>query len=208
MQRDDFTKGLTIVALTGSIGMGKSTTADMFRHAGIPVFDSDAVIHRLQAKDGEAIPLIEAAFPGVVEGGILDRAALGELVFGKPDLLKKLEDIMYPLLHERRRNFFAQALRNGQPVVLVDVPLLFETGGDKAVDKIVVVDAPAAIQRQRVLARSGMTAEKFDHILSRQMPNSEKTARADYVIDTGDGIDSAKKQVEAILSDIQEAIHA
>lgn len=199
MDREDFTRALTIIGLTGSIGMGKSTTADMFRVHGVPVFDSDAMVHRLQAKGGTALPLIEREFPGAVVDGVLDRAALGKLVFGRPDLLKRLEDIMFPLLHERRRNFFSHALRTDHKLVVVDVPLLFETGGDKAVDVVVVVDAPADIQEERVLARAGMSEEKFNHILAKQMPNSDKVKRADFVVDTGSGIEKAEADVVAIL---------
>lgn len=204
MKRDDFTKDLKLIALTGSIGMGKSTTADMFRAQGVPVFDSDAMIHRLQAKDGEALPLIEKEFHGVVKNGELDRIALGEMVFGNTEKLKRLEAIMYPLLHERRRNFFVHAQRKGADVVLVDVPLLFETGGDQAVDYIVVVAASADIQRERVLARDGMTTAKFENILKKQMPNTEKTAKADFVVDTGRGLERAQQQVTEILKEIRE----
>lgn len=206
MQRNDFTSALIIVGLTGSIGMGKSTTANLFRDAGIPVFDSDAMVHRLQARGGEALPLIEAEFHGVVKDGELDRQALGDVVFKSPDKLKRLEGIMFPLLHERRRNFFAHALRSGADMVIVDVPLLFETGGDQAVDFVVVVDAPAEVQRARVLDRDGMTPEKFENILEKQMPNRDKVTRADYIIDTNNGIEAAATQVANVIAAIRDQV--
>ncbi|WND03662.1 dephospho-CoA kinase [Temperatibacter marinus] len=206
MQRTDFTKELTIIGLTGSIGMGKTTTANMFQSAGVPVFDSDAMVHRMQAPGGEALPHIEAEFHGVVQKGVLDRLALGELVFKEQKKLERLQNIIYPLLHERRRNFFAHALRKGKDIVLVDVPLLFETGGDQAVDLVIVVDAPLDVQRERVLSRIGMTEEKFQNILSKQLPNQEKVHRADFVIDTSHGKEAAQQQVEHILATIRQGL--
>lgn len=194
---------MIIVGLTGSIGMGKSATATMFRELGIPVFDADAEVHALQAKDGRAIPLIEEVFPGVINDGELDRQALGAIVFSDADAKKKLEAIMHPLVGEARVDFFAKAEAAGAPFVVLDIPLLFETGGNNACDKIVVVSAPAEIQRERVLARDGMTEEKFEQILAKQTPDADKRAGADYVIDTAQGFDHARAQVKAIVEKLK-----
>jgi dephospho-CoA kinase len=186
-----------ILGLTGSIGMGKSATANMFAEEGVPVHDADAAVHRLY--EGEATPLIEAAFPGTTSGGKVDRAKLGQRVLGDKDAIARLEAIVHPLVTQSRERFVADAERNGAKVVLLDVPLLFETGGDKRVDAIVVVSAPAEVQRARVLERPGMTDDKLAVILSKQTPDAEKRARADFVVDTSKGFDAARAQVREIL---------
>ncbi|HEY2049213.1 MAG TPA: dephospho-CoA kinase [Caulobacteraceae bacterium] len=191
------------VGLTGSIGMGKSTTAEMFAAQGAPVYDADAEVRRLYAAGGAAAPLVEAAFPGVTVNGAIDRNLLGARVLGKPDLLERLNRIVWPLMGARRAAFFEEARANGAPIVLLDIPLLFETGGEKNVDATVVVSAPAEMQRERVLARPGMTADKFEAILAAQMPDAEKRARADYVVDTSRGLEAARQQVTAILADLR-----
>jgi dephospho-CoA kinase len=186
-----------ILGLTGSIGMGKSATANMFGEEGVPVHDADAAVHRLY--EGEATPLIEAAFPGTTSGGKVDRAKLGQRVLGDKDAIARLEAIVHPLVTQSRERFVADAERNGAKVVLLDVPLLFETGSDKRVDAIVVVSAPAEMQRARVLERPGMTDDKLAVILSKQTPDAEKRARADFVVDTSKGFDAARAQVREIL---------
>jgi len=195
-----------IIGLTGSIGMGKSETAKMFARLGVPVFDADAVVRQLQAPGGRALGPIEEAFPGVVKDGVLDRDALGKIVFGNPDAKKKLEAIMHPMVAEERIDFFNKAEDEGCKLVVLDIPLLFETGGDKACHKVVVVSAPPEIQRERVLARPGMTAEKFDQILRSQLPDDDKRARADYVVESNFGLDHAFRQVEAIVKELGEAL--
>jgi dephospho-CoA kinase len=188
------------VGLTGSIGMGKSTTAEMFKAEGVPVYDADAEVHRLYAKGGAAVPLVEAAFPGVVKDGAVDRAALSARVLGDPAALKALEEIVHPLVGASRAGFFEEARRAGAKMVILDIPLLFETGGETRVDKVVVVSASADVQRQRVLQRPGMTQEKFAAILARQTPDEDKRARADFVIDTGKGLDAAREQVRQVIA--------
>ncbi|MDO8879126.1 MAG: dephospho-CoA kinase [Pseudolabrys sp.] len=186
-----------ILGLTGSIGMGKSATAKMFAEAGVPVHDADAVVHRLY--EGEATPLIEAAFPGTTSGGKVDRNTLGQRVLGDKDALARLEAIVHPLVTQARERFLAEAERSGASVALLDVPLLFETGGDRRCDAVVVVSAPAELQRARVFERPDMTDGKFDAILAKQMPDAEKRARADFVVDTSQGFDAARAQVHEIL---------
>ncbi|MBN8938221.1 MAG: dephospho-CoA kinase [Rhizobiales bacterium] len=188
---------MLVLGLTGSIGMGKSTTSAFFRAAGIPVHDADAVVHRLYG--GEAAPLIEAAFPGVVADGVVDRAKLGPAVLGKPEALARLEAIVHPLVQQAKQRFLERCRANGRSLVVLDIPLLLETGGEAQVDAVIVVSAPADIQRARVLARPGMTADKFDAILARQLPNAEKRRRAHVVVDTGLGFDAARRQVQAII---------
>lgn len=195
---------MKIVGLTGSIGMGKSETAKMFTRLGVPVFDADAEVHKLQVKDGPAIPAIDAAFPGVVEDGVLNRAKLGELVFADPAAKKRLEAIMHPMVADARVAFFDAAEKAGAKFVVLDVPLLFETGANKACDKVVVVSAPAAVQRERVLARPGMSAEKFENILARQVPDGDKRAGADYIIETDKGLEHAFMQVEQIVKELEQ----
>ena len=172
-----------IIGLTGSIGMGKSTVADMFERHGVPVFDADAEVRAMQGPDGELLPAIEAAFPGSTGPEGVNRDALGAVVFSDRDKLKQLEAIVHPAVAAKRMEFMIE--HGGAPMVVFDIPLLFEKGGHESVDTIVVVSAPADIQRERVLAREGMTPEKFAHILSLQTPDVEKRERADHVIDTG-----------------------
>ena len=187
------------VGLTGSIGMGKSTTAAMFAAEGVPVYDADAEVHALYARGGAAVEPLEAAFPGVVVDGAVDRVKLSHHVVGKPDELKRLEAIVHPLVGESRVGFFQKAVADGADIVILDIPLLFETGGEKRMDAVVVVSAPADLQRQRVLARPGMDEAKLDAILDRQMADAEKRARAHFVIDTGLGLDHARAQVRDVL---------
>jgi dephospho-CoA kinase len=190
------------IGLTGSIGMGKSTTAAMFAARGVPVFDADAEVHRAYAPGGAAVEPLEAAFPGVTGPDGVDRTELSRRVLGQPDELKRLETIVHPLMTQARADFIEAARTAGSKAVLFDIPLLFETGGDRAMDATVVVSAPADVQRARVLLRPGMTAEKLDAILARQMPDAEKRARATHVIDTGSGLDAAREQVDAVLASI------
>jgi dephospho-CoA kinase len=188
---------MIVLGLTGSLGMGKSTTAQLFADEGVPVFDADAAVHRLY--QGAAAPLIEQAFPGTTAGGRVDRARLAERVVGNAEALNKLESIVHPLVRAAQKEFLAAAARTGAAVAVLDIPLLFETGGEQRVDKVVVVSAPEAVQRERVLARPGMTEEKFAAMIRRQMPDSERRRRADFVVDTGHGIEPAREQVRAIL---------
>jgi dephospho-CoA kinase len=186
------------IALTGSIGMGKSTVAGMFERAGIPVFDADAVVRSLQGPGGALVERIGERFPGAVTGGILDRQRLADLALDDPEQLAALEKIVHPAVRDARQAFIDRY--RDAPALLFDIPLLFETGGEKAFDKIVVVSAPAEVQRARVLARAGMTEEKLDSILARQMPDDQKRARADFVIDTGGDLSTTEAQVRHILS--------
>jgi dephospho-CoA kinase len=185
------------LAITGSIGMGKSTVAEMFERAGVPLFDADAVVRDLQANDPELIAAIGRRFPGTVAGGVLDRDRLSRLVLGYPAELEALEAIVHPEVQEARAKFLKE--NEDAPALLFDIPLLFETGGEKAFDKIIVVSAPDTIQRQRVLARPGMTEEKLDAILARQTPDEEKRRRADFVVDTGTDLSTTERQVGDIL---------
>jgi len=194
---------MKVIGLTGSIGMGKSTTAALFEAEGVPAHDADAEVHALYDVGGKAVALIDQAFPRVVKDGKVDRAALSARVMGDPAALKSLEEIVHPLMGEARAAFFEAARQAGKGLVLVDVPLLFETGGEGRVDVVVVVSAPHDQQRERVMARSGMSAEKFEAILARQMPDAEKRRRADYVIDTGQGIESARDQVRAVIAKLR-----
>ena len=176
---------MKIIGLTGGIGMGKSTAAANFRRAGIPVFDADASVHKLQARGGRAVAPIEAAFPGTTRNGAVDRAALREAVLGKPEALRELEHILHPLVRQDETAFIARARRAGTRAVVLDIPLLFETGWDHGVDKIVVVSAPRAVQMQRVRRRRNMSLADIAAIIARQMPDAEKRRRADVVIHTG-----------------------
>jgi len=189
-----------ILGLTGSLGMGKSTTAKMFAEEGVPVHDADAAVHRLY--DGEATPAIEAAFPGTTAGGKVDREALAKRVLGDAAAIKRLEQIVHPLVGAASARFLAEAERNGAPVAVLDVPLLFETGGDKRCDAVVVVSAPVDVQRTRAFERPGMSEEKLSAILAKQMPDAEKRARADFVVDTSQGFDAARAQVRDILKSV------
>ena len=195
---------MIIIGLTGSIGMGKSTTAEMFRAEGCPVFDADAAVHALYAKGGKAVPIIRAVFPDAIKDGAVNRAVLGDYMRADPLELKVLESFIHPLVSEAREAFFAA--NKDADIVVMDVPLLFETGLDKAVDKIVVVTAPAEVQRQRVMAREGMTAELFDSLLSRQMPDAEKRKRAQFLIFTDRGLESAREQVQEILTELRSGL--
>ena len=191
---------MIIVGLTGSIGMGKSTTSTMFQAEGVPVYDADAAVHALYAKGGAAVIPVEEVFPGVVVDGAIDRAKLSAHVVGNPEALKRLEAVVHPLVGESRKVFFETAAEASAPLVILDIPLLFETGGERNVAAVIVVSAPEAIQRERVMARPDMTAEKLDAILARQLPDAEKRARADIVIDTSKGLDSAREQVRASIA--------
>jgi dephospho-CoA kinase len=190
-----------LIGLTGSIGMGKSTTAAMFREAGVPVYDADAAVHAIYAPGGAAVGPVEAAFPGVTGPSGVDRALLSARVVGKPEELKRLESIVHPLLGQDRAAFFEQA--KDTDIVVLDIPLLFETGGEKVVDAVVVVTAPADVQRSRVLEREGMDEAKLDAILARQMADAEKFARAHFVVDTSKGLDHARAQVRNILATLR-----
>jgi len=188
---------MIVLGLTGSVGMGKSATAKMFAEEGVPVFDADAAVHRLY--EGEAAPLIAAAFPGTVTGGRVDRERLSQAVFGNAAAFAKLEAIIHPLVRRAREQFLAAAKAKGAKVAVLDIPLLLETGGKRQVDKIVVVSAPASVQKERVFTRPGMTEAKFSAILAKQLPDSEKRERADFVIDTSRGFDAARADVRSIL---------
>ncbi|WP_086997431.1 dephospho-CoA kinase [Rhizobium sullae] len=192
------------IGLTGSIGMGKSTAAKLFAEAGIPVNDSDAVVHELYA--GEAAPLVEAEFPGTVKYGAVDRQELGRQLSRRPDGFKALEAIVHPLVRKREAEFVKCEQARGSEIILLDIPLLFETGAETRVDIIVVVSCDPQIQRDRVLARPNMTEEKFSMIRSRQTPDAEKRARADYVIDTGHAIEITRARVSEIIADLNARI--
>jgi dephospho-CoA kinase len=188
---------MVILGLTGSIGMGKSTTAKLFAEAGVPVYDADAAVHMLY--EGEAAPVIEAAFPGTTVDGKVDRNRLSARVVHDPAAMRRLEEIVHPMLGASRQKFLADAERSGARVAVVDVPLLFETGGEKRVDAVVVVTTTAEIQRQRILSRPNMTDEKLDAILARQMPDAEKRRRANFVVDTSHGLDPVRARIRDIL---------
>jgi dephospho-CoA kinase len=194
---------MLIIGLTGSIGMGKTETAKMFARHGVPVCDSDAMVHALYERGGAAVAPVEATFPGVAVDGRIDRERLSREVLGKRDALKKLEAIVHPLVGLAQREFLQRAAASGAAMVVLDIPLLFETGGEKRVDVTVVVSAPADVQRKRVLARPGMTAEKLDAILQKQMADSEKRSRADFVVDSGHGLAHAEAQVVAIIQQLK-----
>ncbi|QGZ35377.1 dephospho-CoA kinase [Stappia indica] len=188
---------MIVLGLTGSIGMGKSTTARMFAEAGAAVYDADAAVHRLYS--GKAAPLIEAGFPGTVVDGTVDRTRLGEQVIGKPGEMKRLEAIVHPLVREAENAFLQDAARRGARVAVLDIPLLFETGGERRVRAAVVVTASPDVQRERVLARPGMSEARFEGILAKQMPDAEKRRRAHFLVDTGQGVEPARRAVGAIL---------
>jgi len=197
------TKKMTVIGLTGSIGMGKSETAKMFGQENIPIFDSDGAVHILMGKDGAATQKIAAAFPGVMGPCGIDRQKLGSRVFGHGAALKKLEAILHPMVTEMRQKFFQKATDQGADMAVMDVPLLFETGAEAICDYTVVVSAPAEIQRARVLARPNMTVKKFEHILSQQMPDGEKRQRADFIVLSDQGKEKAKAQVRQIIRQIR-----
>jgi len=189
-----------VLGLTGSIGMGKSTTAKLFAELGVPVYDADAIVHQLY--DGEAVAAIEAAFPGTTADGKVNRTKLSARVVHDPAAIQRLEEVVRPMLGSSRQKFFADAEASGAPVVVVDVPLLFETGGEKRVDAVVVVTTSPELQRQRVLARGMMDDDKFNAILSRQMPDAEKRKRADFVVDTSYGPQPVRAQIKDILAEV------
>ncbi len=191
---------MVILGLTGSIAMGKSATAQMFRRLGVPVHDSDAEVHNLMARGGAAVAAVEAAFPGVVKNGAVDRAALGQRVFGRPDELQKLEAILHPLVGKSREQFRRRHIARGTPVVVYDIPLLYEVGADALCDEVVVVSAPKFLQRQRVLRRPGMSAERLKSILARQMPDADKRRRADFVVPTGLGKAETLRHIKQIVA--------
>lgn len=191
---------MIVLGLTGSIGMGKSATAKMFADAGVPVHDSDETVHRLYS--GKAAPLVEAAFPGTTQEGVVDRVKLSAKVLADPAALKQLEVIVHPLVRADADAFLAKHRAAGAPAAVLDIPLLFETGGRNRVDKVVVVTAAPEIQRARVLARPGMSEEKFSSILAKQVPDAEKRRQADFVIDTGHGFDAARQAVAAIIAEL------
>jgi dephospho-CoA kinase len=187
-----------ILGLTGSIGMGKSTTAKFFAAEGVPVHDADAVVHRLY--EGEATPQIEVAFPGTTQDGKVNREKLGQRVLGDDAAIKRLEAIVHPLVAEARERFLTEAERKGASIAVLDIPLLFETGGDARCDAVVVVSAPADTQRQRAFERAGMTEQKLAAVMAKQIPDEEKRQRADFVVDTSQGFERARAQVREILS--------
>ena len=194
---------MLLLGLTGSIGMGKSETARMFIRRGVPVYDADAAVHRLYEKGGAAVGPVSAAFPGVLKDGAIDRAALGAAVIGKPKEMARLEAIVFPLVGKERQAWLAAQAKAGAPLVVLDIPLLYETGGERGVDYVVVVDAPPAVQRDRVLGRPGMTAERLEAILVKQLPNAEKCKRADFVLDTGQGLAHTEAAVGALLQSLK-----
>ena len=191
---------MRILGLTGSIGMGKSTTAKLFAEAGVPVYDADAAVHEIY--EGEAAPAIESAFPGTTVDGKVDRAKLSAKVVHDQAAIKQLEQIVHPMLGASRRKFLEEAERSGAPVVVMDIPLLFETGGEKRVDAVVVVSTDPATQRERILARGTMTSEALDGILARQLPDAEKRKRADFVVDTSHGLDPVRAAIRDILAEV------
>lgn len=189
-----------ILGLTGSLGMGKSATAKMFAEDGVPVHDADAAVHRLY--DGEAVAAVEAAFPGTMSGGKVDRARLGQRVLGDADAMKRLEQIVHPLVREAEERFLAQAQASGAKVAVLDIPLLYETEGDKRCDAVVVVSAPPDLQRQRALQRPGMTDEKFAALIAKQMPDAEKRRRADFIVDSSKDFEHTRAQIREILRSV------
>ena len=195
---------MIIIGLTGSIGMGKTTTSKMFADAGAAVFDADACVHDLYAQGGAAVPILRAVFPDVIVDGAIDRARLSKHLQRDPLHIQVLESFIHPLVAEARAKALGEAKQVGKKIMVFDVPLLFETGGDQHVDKIVVVSAAPGVQRQRVLARPGMTPEKFEMILARQTPDAEKRKRADYVIETDKGLDFARAQVQNIINKLSK----
>ena len=192
-----------LIGLTGSIGMGKSQTASLFRDEGVPVYDADAAVHALYEKGGAAVAPIGQLVPEAVVDGAVDRAVLGRHVLQDNDKLRALEAIVHPLAGQTQMQFLTQAVADGAEMAVLDIPLLFETGGDGFVDSVVVVSAPAALQRERVLARPGMSEEKLDDILAKQMPDADKRARADFIVDSSISVADAHRQVRAILEQLR-----
>jgi dephospho-CoA kinase len=197
MKTDADGSAMIILGLTGSIGMGKSTTAKLFAEAGVPVYDADATVHMVY--EGEAAPAIEAAFPGTTAGGKVDRTRLSAQVVHDAEAMKRLEQIVHPMLRAYHQKFLDDAEQSGAPVAVVDVPLLYETGGEKRVDAVVVVTTSPEIQRERILSRDNMTSEKLDAILARQLPDAEKRKRADFIVDTSHGLDPVRARIRDIL---------
>jgi dephospho-CoA kinase len=197
---------MIVIGLTGSIGMGKSTVAQMFADEGAPSFNSDDAVHALYAPGGAAVAPVSVAFPGVLKDGGVDRAALSAYVINDPAAMKRLEQIVHPLVRAANRAFDAQHRQMGTPIVVYDIPLLFEGRGENNFDKIVVVSAPPEVQRARVLARPGMNEEKFGALLARQVPDEEKRARADFVINTGVSLEETRAQVRAVLDALREQV--
>ncbi|MBN9041679.1 MAG: dephospho-CoA kinase [Rhizobiales bacterium 62-47] len=193
---------MLVLGLTGSIGMGKSTTAKLFVEAGVPVYDADATVHQLY--EGEAAAAIEAAFPGTTVNGKVDRTLLSPKVVHDADAMKRLESIVHPMLRAHHQKFLEDAERSGAPVAVVDIPLLYETGGENRVDAVVVVTTAPETQRERILARDGMTPEKLDAILTRQLPDAEKRKRADFVVDTSHGLEPVRAQIREILEQVRK----
>jgi len=191
---------MLILGLTGSIGMGKSTTAKLFVEAGVPVYDADATVHMIY--EGEAAPAIEAAFPGTTVNGKVDRARLSERVMHDPAAIRRLEQIVHPMLRSHHQKFLEEAEKSGTPVAVMDVPLLYETGGETRVDAVVVVTTSPEVQRERILARENMTGEKLDALLARQLPDAEKRKRADFVVDTSHGLDPVRSRIRDILDQV------
>ena len=192
---------MIVVGLTGSVGMGKSTTARLFAAEDIPVFDSDAAVHALYRE--RAVAPVAAAFPGVVRDGAIDREALGRAVIGEPEAMKRLESIVHPLVRDDREAFLAAQRGRGAAIAVLDIPLLFETSADRDVDVIVVVSAPEPVQKTRVMERPGMTEARFAAILAKQLPDAEKRQRAQFVIETGHGIEDAARQVREVIAALQ-----
>jgi dephospho-CoA kinase len=193
-----------ILGLTGSIGMGKSTTAAMFRELGVPVYDADAAVHAAYARGGACVEPLRAAFPGVVTEDAVDREALRQAVLGRPEALKRLESIVHPIIRGQQTAFFDAARHAGADLVVMDIPLLFENGGERMVDAVAVVSAPAEVQRERVLKREGMSPERLAAILAQQVPDAEKRARADFVIDTSRGMEPVRAEVADIVAAMRD----
>lgn len=191
---------MLLLGLTGSIGMGKSTTAKLFEEAGVPVYDADATVHKVY--EGEAAPAVEAAFPGSTVDGKVDRQKLSAMVVNNTEAMKLLETIVHPMLRSHQRKFLSDAETAGAPVAVLDIPLLYETGGEKRVDAVVVVTTTPEIQRERILARENMTPDKLDAILARQLPDTEKRKRADFVVDTSHGLDPVRQRIGEILREV------
>lgn len=196
---------MIILGLTGSIGMGKSTTAALFAEEGVPVYDADAQVHALYEPGGAAVAPVSEAFPGVEHEGAINRDQLSKAVMGKPDELRKLERIVHPLVRKAQTDFVTRHLGDGAKIVVLDIPLLLEGGGERYCDAVVVVSAPAEIQHARVMARPGMTQEKLDQILAKQMPDAEKRKKADFIVNTAFGVEDARTQIRAVLDALRDA---
>ncbi len=190
---------MIILGLTGSIGMGKTTAAAAFRSLGVPVYDADQNIHKLMEPGGEAVTAVLAAFPDVEKGGVIDRQILGGLVFRDDLKLKQLEKILHPLVGKKKEAFLTAAAQRGEKLVVLDIPLLLETGGEKQCDGVIVVSAPAAVQKKRIMARPGMTMARFQSILEKQMPDQEKRKKADFVVQTGQGKSHSLREIDNIV---------